>query len=218
MTLSGQQRESRSLNCDTSEFLKFPPLGHLQNCILKNYSDEEFAKNETTFPTFHSISLDSFPLKKFPSNLGRVFPNLTAIEITNAMLPELKSVDLSPYARNLQYLNVSGNEIDTIDGDLFRNCSNLKFVDMSNNYIFYIDGRAFDELKISFITLKENGCVDGEARNDIEMKGIMRRVRGECNKNYLVLELHRRERERQKGEKGECCCKEKAVDGDKNVY
>jgi hypothetical protein len=218
ITITTVPRKSRSLDCEDSNYFRFPSLDGLQNCILKNYSNDFFEDNSTQLPDYHGVSIDSFPLKKFPENFGRIFPNLTAIGVTNAKLPNLVRADLTPYASELQFLNVSGNELDTIDRNLFENCTKLTFIDMSDNFLFFIHGHAFDTLTIGFISMRNNGCVDGDARNDGEMRRILRKVRGECHKNYLVKQTNG------DVEMGMGCCG--ACDGgkkammvvDKNIY
>jgi hypothetical protein len=81
----------------------------------------------------------------------RHLPNLKSLIISNN--PML--IDLEPHAlgnlRNLNYLSLSMNKLQIIDGYIFSTSSNIKIIDFIGNPI-----KVYIYFKFKFVTIKDN--------------------------------------------------------------
>lgn len=105
-------------------------------------------------------------LKKIPSNFGSYFPSLTAIYFV-VELETITASDLQPFP-NLVFLNLQGNRLRRVDGDLFKYNPKLYTIYLSANSIEYVGEGIFDGLNELFaIYFAYNPCTGGPQGPDI---------------------------------------------------
>ncbi|KAG5667850.1 hypothetical protein PVAND_015819 [Polypedilum vanderplanki] len=98
----------------------------------------------------------------FPKGLENYFKNLEIIGIVNEKLPKIEQNDLKPFYK-LRVLYLDGNQIETLEPDLFKYNLNIEAINLSNNKIKYVDVSVFKHL-VSLKTLwfENNHCHSGK--------------------------------------------------------
>lgn len=86
------------------------------------------------------------PLRVFPRNLHKVFPNLTHLVIQRCGLKNITKEDLIGL-ENLEHLSVWGNILTTLPNDLFVNMKKLRRVFFGNNPIEDLSSKVFEPLE-----------------------------------------------------------------------
>lgn len=71
-----------------------------------------------------ALKIDGHALTIFPSSIEKTFNNLLAIYINDGELVQITQSDMKVFPL-LRYLDLFGNKIETIDGDLFKFNPNL---------------------------------------------------------------------------------------------
>lgn len=112
-------------------------------------------------------------LQFLPKNIKEFFPNLKGITIFESKLQMFRKEDIEPFQQLLFFFIGGGNEIKTIDGDLFDSNPTVQYVSFTGNPITNIAPKVFDSL----INLKEIHCfqckchsIDKDARKIDEIK------------------------------------------------
>jgi hypothetical protein len=120
-----------------------------------------------------------------PLDIFMEFPNLSGLGVCDSNLPTVKAGLFKPEFQNLEYLNLYGNKIETIEPNafqyliklwwirlydnkikslsyrLFKNNPDLKYIDLRENKINSIHPNFFDGLeKLKLIEFTENLCID----------------------------------------------------------
>lgn len=94
-----------------------------------------------------------------PRGIGRLLPELLNLKVTNCELKEIKQADLMEL-HHLKLLDLSSNDIEVIDKDLFKFNPKLQGLMLDLNNIKKIDGNVFDDLKyLKVLSLAANQCV-----------------------------------------------------------
>jgi hypothetical protein len=115
-----------------------------------------------------------------PQGLSKVFPRLLGIEIINSRLKVIRMKDMQPFA-HLGYLNLRANDIECLDGDVFRYNRRLLFVSLRHNNIRRIDARIFETLKqVQQFWLVGNHCISQNAMNGHEVASLVRGINVNC--------------------------------------
>lgn len=76
-------------------------------------------------------------LKVLPWNLADFFPNLKAISLLKMNLERISSAQLRRF-HDLEMLDLRGNKLKSLNGDLFKYNPNLRIIDFENNLIEHI--------------------------------------------------------------------------------
>jgi hypothetical protein len=119
--------------------------------------------NNDNVLSFHAVDLT---INYFPIGLESIFKNLKVIVIERTYLKEVHQSDLKPFPQ-LEFLCLAGNDIKTLEEDLFEFNPNLNLVMFYTCKITHIDPNVFDHLdKMTYLLLESNPCITIEARND----------------------------------------------------
>lgn len=128
-------------------------------------------------------------IKFMPNGIGRLLPKLLTLRVNNCELKEIKQADLMelPYLRKL---DLSSNDIEVIDKDLFKFNSKLERIILDFNNIKKIDGNVFDDLKyLKVVSFTANHCIQHSTIVD-NIQRIINIIREKCSgiaeetKNY----------------------------------
>jgi len=106
----------------------------------------------------------------FPSAIEESFENLWAIEITYSHLKLITKSDLAPFP-DLKGLWLYGNDLETLEKDLFVRNEKLEFIDFVNNKLQHIDGNVIKVLiHLKVAHFSENPCIkiDATSKNEIQ--------------------------------------------------
>jgi Leucine-rich repeat (LRR) protein len=140
------------------------------------------SNNEVNMVVFRNSLMSTFP-----RGLTKIFPRLTLMEVHECGLKEIAKNDLRGY-ENLVFLSVIFNRLRSLPGDLFECTPNLQFIDLSGNQIRSVGSSLFDPLKrIAEFTMKQNAAVDIEYVEDFhprqsakKLKRFIRLIKERC--------------------------------------
>lgn len=109
------------------------------------------------------FSLSSDEMRRrtsLPQGFEFFFPDLVAFDWrSSGNLTSITSDDLMPFP-NLQYLDLAGNGLSFLDGDLFARTPKLGFIDFSNNLLQSVGYGLLDNLsKLTYAYFDGNPCI-----------------------------------------------------------
>lgn len=132
----------------------------------------------------NSLRIENSQIEKIPNGIGKVFENLTQLEIFDSNLKSISKEDLKQFPR-LEYLNVRENHLKELPGDLFEFNKNLEKVFFVDNKIKYIGVEILDKLqKFDYGSFRGNININTFVdKNDIQsMKKFQEILLTKCQK------------------------------------
>lgn len=112
-------------------------------------------KNKTNVEIFETKNQQVY---FFPQNLANIFPYLRNIKINHAGLKSIKTEDIAPFKHNLEYLDLSNNELKIIESNLFDKNKFMIEISFSNNQIELIEEETFELDSLQILNLSGNVC------------------------------------------------------------
>lgn len=120
-------------------------------------------------------------VKKFPRELGKIFPHLDTLWISKSPLNEISRHDLDGL-ENLTHLYLGYNRLTSLPTDLFVNMKKLQRISFNNNKIEFLSSEILKPLmnnNLKYFGLEENKnidvcyhpnslCGDGKVENSLE--------------------------------------------------
>lgn len=107
-----------------------------------------------------SVHISGVKLDFFPRYLCKYFPNLKSILITSGELKKLSKFDFIG-CEGLEKLMIIGNDISTIDNDVFDYAPNIESISLFKNNIKFIGEKVFDKMeRLRYVNLKMNNGID----------------------------------------------------------
>lgn len=140
-----------------------------------------------TIDNITMLEIKSIPILTFiPRNIGSLLNFLTILKIVNSNLTEIHQDDLKQFPR-LIFLDLSFNQLKTIEADLFKFNPNLESIYLNNNKISHIHSHVFSYLnKLESLSLEFNECNE-EIIYTYEIQPIEEIVKqievGKCSQN-----------------------------------
>lgn len=144
-------------------------MGKLYSCqpIIINSEHnkvlEDVGGNHLTGETnldVQGLNVTNQTAKRFPMNLDKFYPNLTAIEWRKTSLTVLNADDLIPFS-NLLILNVAENNLLSLDSDLLRFTQKLEWIDFSANLIEHVGHDLLNYLsELHHADFQDNSCIN----------------------------------------------------------
>ncbi|CRK94408.1 CLUMA_CG007915, isoform A [Clunio marinus] len=126
------------------------------------YIDEAIHEKERTFSGRIDLQTKSLYINKnknvqyLPDNTSAVFPNLKRYDAEECSILEVHYFNFIGLS-NLEKLDLSGNLIETLEDDVFKDLTSLGTLELSNNKIENINERSFNGLKrLKFLYLAGN--------------------------------------------------------------
>lgn len=105
------------------------------------------------------LLISSQVLNYIPKNLVQFFPNLKAIRWNHSKLLSIKAEDLKPLP-NLVYFASWGNEISSLDSDVFKYTKKLRYLQMFSNQLEHVGHDLLTDLKdLQFVNFNSNPCI-----------------------------------------------------------
>lgn len=97
-----------------------------------------------------------------PKGITKMFKP-KVLQITNSKLKKVNTIDLEEF-NTLNYLDLSGNEIEILESELFIHNTHLMTIMLNNNRITVIHGNPFKGLKkLQTLDLRDNYCFSDSA-------------------------------------------------------
>jgi hypothetical protein len=116
------------------------------------YADTYYTSEINTFYIFASSQVDFIPL-----DILSEFPNLNGLMLERGNLPTLKSGLFKEELKKLEYLNLWGNGIESIEPEAFEFLIKLKWIQLSGNKLQSLPYRLFrNNLDLFYIELSGN--------------------------------------------------------------
>lgn len=121
-----------------------------------------------------ALNLENQILTKIPTNIEIFFPNLKGIRWHLSSLFTLTASDLKPFP-GLMVLEMAGNQIQTLDGDLFKHNQLLSWINFENNLIRIVGDGLLDELYyLKFAAFGSNYCINYSATIQSEIPELIK--------------------------------------------
>lgn len=115
---------------------------------------------------------------------------MQALSILNSQLKEVRQENLKPLV-NLLILDLTANEIEKLDANLFRFNDDLKVVVLSKNRIRFIDPSTFSNLKkLESLQLRPNICYSKSSRNKDDIPKMIEEMEEVCSNFDSSSELN----------------------------
>lgn len=145
-----------------------------------------------------AVQISSVNLGYYPRYLCKFFPNLKSILIISGGLKKLSKFDFIG-CEGLEKLIIIGNDISTIDNDIFDYAPNIESISLFRNNIKFMGDKVFDKMKkLKYVNLKFNGSFDfcykefgGGFKTLNELKEAVKKVFEEQRKEELYKEVGR---------------------------
>ena len=121
---------------------------HLKTCNIhdQKIGGEGFSiANDVDQSVQAFLISDSKEVKFLPESIDDIFPGLIVYEVKKCSIATVNGKHFKGLNK-LEYLDLSNNEIDSIDRDSFKDLNNLEFLKLSSNQIETIDSNLFKSL------------------------------------------------------------------------
>lgn len=120
-----------------------------------------------------------------PSSLEQYFPQLEVLQIWSCGLRSLTKNDIKVF-EDLKEVSMSGNEIETLQSDLFAANPKVTKIDFSRNNLKHIGFNLLVPLEnLMFVDFYQNFCINDGSRNRIGT--LVRNLRRNCKPTMDML-------------------------------
>lgn len=116
-----------------------------------------------------ALTLQMMRINFIPKGIKTNLPKLKYLFFFKTELRSVSQKDMYQFGNTLEYINLSGNLLTSLDGDVFESNKNLKYILLNLNPIQYIDPLFFDSLKkingLSNVNLMKTDCMSQSFTN-----------------------------------------------------
>lgn len=107
-----------------------------------------------------SIYFEKCLMRKIPTGLSEIFPNLETLWINQCGLEVITKDDLAGF-KNLKALLLPNNDLTSLPGNIFEENKFVEKLSFRDNKLASIGRNLLDPLlKVSFVDLRNNFCID----------------------------------------------------------
>lgn len=141
------------------------------------------------YDSIRSLKIESSPLLEFfPKKNEKFFPNIEKLAITQTGLRIITGDDLKPFEK-LKTLDLSENQLEELDAELFAFNEKIEEVDLSGNKLKHL-GVHFLKFagNLKTIDMSENICVSGSAKNFVELKILKIKMKENCPASEVKID------------------------------
>lgn len=141
--------------CDATVILSgSTTLGNVTGAHQKGYTNDDV----------EFIQIGNQNLSFFPRGIVNRFKNLKSLNYYKNSLLSISAQDLRPYSKLID-LSFHGNNLTSLDGDLFTFTPLLKYLDLGRNQIQHIGENLLSNLgNLQILYLQDNICINSGTR------------------------------------------------------
>lgn len=179
-----------NVDCKFEKELAFPNGAKYISCVVNNMTVTSKNQNVNFNMTncYKGLSISNQVVHFLPADLHIKFKELRGLMITKSQVQEITRNSMR--LEQLYILDLSGNELKTLDENLFDDCKELTRIYLKDNQIHFIDSTAFSGIKlnIEYLDLSNNTCynVSVSFNNDstFSTRTNTLRLKNTCNGNF----------------------------------
>lgn len=129
---------------------------------------------------------------RVPKNFQNFYENIEGISLDTVKLKVLLKEDLEVFPK-LRILEVISNELETLDGDIFKGNPNLERIDFSENKLKIIDKELLVPVtKVTYVDFSKNVCINKKAETKVQLQKLKEDLANLCAPTQQSL-MHERE-------------------------
>lgn len=137
--------------------------------------EAKHTNSEVTLLMIHNQTCHQFPQK-----LGSFFVNVEGLEVIRSKLKTVTTASFSDF-KNLEYLNLKKNNIESLPEGLFDHNTLLKTVIICCNKLKIINANIFDSLpNLKHVDLRQNICVHMKSNDKDDFASLMKHIVKKC--------------------------------------
>ena len=177
--------EGFDLKCELATYYLSPITGTIEYCKALNLfitSDEEITSvNGRTEPTsFTGFWIQEQTAHYLPKGIDKFFPNLLTIAVRISSLKSVTQDDLKPFTQFFR-VDFKDNDLESLEGDLFKFNPTLQEVSFDENKLHYIGEHLLDNLKnLQLIEFQSNPCINFKATTSSEIATLIQKIKTQC--------------------------------------
>ena len=170
------------------------PNGFKYTCEVSKVSITEPGTRIATFKGTHAagktnndvevLSIYCTQIEYFPRGLSTIFPRLTNVLVDGCGLKEISRKDFEGLG-NLEYLDLTTNELKSLPNDLFVETPKLQWIYLGNNKIERLGSKIFDPLdqkNLKAFNLSGNSTINMNYNqgNVTTLEALMKKIDAKC--------------------------------------
>lgn len=125
-------------------------------------------------------------MESFPVNIDSFFPDIRVLNFPVNSISSVTNRHLRPFP-NLEFLALFGNQITSLDSDLFAGLKTLKFVNFGQNKIKHVGHDFILPPTVLQIYLYSNLCIDMDAVSELELTYLRFNLVMNCPPSKVLL-------------------------------
>jgi len=170
--------EENSIYCEAKNVKIVTPFEDI-NQVHPNYTNNDDVKG---------LSIANQTTSYFVEGIENVFKNLQAIEIDNCGLKIISKSDLQRYPK-LKGLYLQFNRLHVLEKDLFVLNKDLQYINLHGNNLKYIDIETLPLLSLTFVNFGGNRCLDVavEVSNRTALRHLKSTISESCQNADVLL-------------------------------
>lgn len=164
------------------KFISWPIIGNVYTCQIRNLNvtqqndsivkvSGDHLQPRLNYNHVRALEIRGQTCHFLPQRIKNFFPNLDLLRIVNSRLKVITQADLKPLSK-LRVVQMNGNQLTTLDNDLFDFNQDLTRVDFRSQKLKLIGYNIFNKLEhLAVADFQFSGCVNFYAKNgrvDIE--------------------------------------------------
>lgn len=151
--------------------------------VITNQNDTITSVNGQSAPLTDVNILHIFHqmINYFPKGLDKFFPNLEAIQLLHSPLKTIEQADIRPFGSKLKKFILGGNQIESLDSDLFEYNSELRWIGFQENNLKSVGKNILRPLKkLQRAYFDDNECIDKAAMNENQVQVLVAELEEKC--------------------------------------
>ena len=183
--------ESFDLKCEVKEseweYIEEIEYCYAQNVNITSRNQEITSVNGRTEPTsLEGLWINFQTAHYLPTGIDKFFPNLLGLDVQGSKLKSVTQDDLKPLTQ-LEYVSFWKNDLESLDGDLFKFNSKLQYVAFFNNKLNYVGENLLSNLKdLKECVFNFNPCISAHAHRSSQIPELVDIIKTECSLSVLI--------------------------------
>lgn len=155
------------------------PITGLRGQHPEGYSNDKV----NTFLIFEQIC------EYFPVGVEKYFKSLTGLAVQKSGLKRITKGDLKPFG-NLKSISLFGNELTSLESDLFMFNPKLKLISVFNNHLKHVTRNVFDRIShLERAYFSDNPCINENFLSPDKIEQLKCKLIESCPETDAMIEL-----------------------------